>query len=116
MLTRARHAWNVLRGIGDAHWSAEQINQISYEMAEGIIVEIGQTLVELGCCHGHDMKSTPPMFYREAILCAMKKTRDERDVDWERAVREVRGDDQLGRFVVRQGMVCDEILKRMGRT
>lgn len=39
-----------------------------------------------------------------------------RDAEWEKAVRDVCGDDQLARFTVRQGMVCDEILKRMGRT
>jgi len=77
MLTRARHAWNVLVGRSDAHWSAEQTTMINYEMAKSIIAEIRGTLEELGCCHGHDMKATPPMFYREAILCAMAKAREE---------------------------------------
>ena len=76
MLTRARHAWNVLRGRSDAHWSAEQINQINYEMAEGIIAEIRETLEKLDCCHGNAAE-TMPMFYREAILCAMEKAREE---------------------------------------
>ena len=76
MLTRCRHAWNVLRGRSDAHWSAAQINTINYEMAEGIIAEIHEVLEELGCCCDHDMQSTPPMFYREAILCAIKKARE----------------------------------------
>lgn len=53
-------------------WTPAQVDSINYEMSEQIIAEIRETLEQLGCCHGHDMKSTPPMFYREAILCAVK--------------------------------------------
>ena len=52
-------------------------SEYSIEGAEQIIVEIRQTLEDLGCCHGHKMKSTPPMFYREAILCAVQNARNE---------------------------------------
>lgn len=60
-----------------ASWTPGQIDAINAEMAAGIIAEIRDTLKELGCCHGHDMASTPPMFYREAILCAMAKAKKE---------------------------------------
>lgn len=77
MLTRARHAWNVLRGRSDAHWTAEQINQINYEMADGILREIGDLLSHVGCCHGASAgHGTAPMFYPEAIMCALKYARE----------------------------------------
>ena len=56
-------------------WTPAQIDSINYEMAEGIIQEIRQTLEDLGCLHGHNMENAPPMFYREAILCAVAKAR-----------------------------------------
>lgn len=74
---RLRRAWLALCGKDVPHWSAGQIATINYEMAEGIIHEIRDTLAMVGCCHGHDMEDTPPMFYREAILCAIKKAHDQ---------------------------------------
>jgi hypothetical protein len=32
---------------------------------------IATALEKVGCCHGHDMSSTPPMFYDDAIYCAI---------------------------------------------
>ena len=70
---RIRDAWMCLRGQSYAHWTPDQIDQINYEMAEGTIDEIGDVLRANGCCcDAHAMDATPPMFYPEAIVCALK--------------------------------------------
>jgi len=45
-------------------WTNAQVAKINAEMAEGIIAEVGAILSAIGCCHGHDISSTPPMSTR----------------------------------------------------
>jgi hypothetical protein len=52
-------------------WTKKQIAGINAEMAEGVIHEIAEVLAANGCCHGHDVTHTPPMFYPEMINCAI---------------------------------------------
>ena len=58
-------------------WTKKQVEKINAEMAEGVIHEIGEVLGRVGCFHGNDVKSTPPMFYPEMILCAVTHAREE---------------------------------------
>jgi hypothetical protein len=53
-------------------WNSVDIEEINNEMGDGIIAEIGEVLETIGCCHGHDIKKTPPMMYPEMILCAVR--------------------------------------------
>lgn len=70
---RVKRAWRALRGDYDMScWTPEQVDAVNYEMAEGIISEMGEVLERFGCDHGHDMKDTPPMMYPEAMVCALK--------------------------------------------
>jgi hypothetical protein len=66
-LQRKRRARNL------TDWNSVDIDEINNEMGDGIIAEIGEVLAEVGCCHGHDIKATPPMMYPEMILCAVKR-------------------------------------------
>ena len=52
----------------------ETVEELNNEMAHGIVLEIGDTLKQLKCCHDHEKvaESTPAMFYREWILCCLK--------------------------------------------
>ncbi len=43
------------------------------EMSNGCFIMIAEALEKVGCCHGHDAKSTPPMFYDDMIYCAVAK-------------------------------------------
>jgi hypothetical protein len=61
-----------LEEFAEKQW-CEKVNK---DMGEGIIFEIGETLRELPCMHGEageGHKGTPPMFYREMILCCMAR-------------------------------------------
>jgi len=58
-------------------WTKKQIAQINAEMAEGVIHEIGEALASVGCFHGHDIASTPPMLYPEMIVCAVAHAYEE---------------------------------------
>lgn len=71
MLRRIKNALKVLGGVSDAHWTSEQIDALNYEMASGIICEIGEVLESFDC--GHSMAATPPMMYPEAICCALNE-------------------------------------------
>ena len=53
-----------------------KIEGINNDMANGIIAEIRQLLESMPCMHGqHDRGKTPPMMFREWILCAFSKAR-----------------------------------------
>lgn len=43
------------------------------EMSSGCFAMIAEALEKVGCCHGHDIKSTPPMSYDDMIYCAVGK-------------------------------------------
>ena len=43
------------------------------EMSNGCFIMIAEALEKVGCCHGHDAKSTPPMSYDDMIYCAVAK-------------------------------------------
>ncbi len=65
----------ILRHINAATAASKKLvidAEFNCEMADGCLHEIAETLEQLGCCHGHDGKGTPPMMYREWMLCAMK--------------------------------------------
>ena len=56
--------------------SKKRLAEINADMASEIIAEIGELLQELPCMHGMPhSKSTPPMFYRENIICIMAMLR-----------------------------------------
>jgi len=59
----------------------KQIAELNAEMADGILIEIRDLLTELGCCHDKGTHAaTPPMMFREWIICTMAKARkDERE-------------------------------------
>lgn len=41
------------------------------------IHEAMDALEEIGCCHGHNSRSTPPMFLREYIYCVAKNLKSQ---------------------------------------
>lgn len=45
--------------------------------AAEIVIEIGKTLEHLGCRHGEGHANTPPMMFREWLLCCVGKRKDE---------------------------------------
>lgn len=47
------------------------------QMAGEILIEVGLTLKALGCRHGQGHSDTPPMMFREWLLCAVGKREDE---------------------------------------
>ncbi len=49
----------------------EQVEKLNAEMGEEIIAEIADLLAAFGCCHGHEIATTPPMFYPEMARCAL---------------------------------------------
>ena len=64
---------------------------INADMGDAILDEIAGTLKELGCSHGPDAHlSTPPMFYREWMLCVMGSAIRSATRDLEAQVREAR--------------------------
>lgn len=54
----------------------KEIEELNAEMADEILREIGETVDGLPCCHGPSRTgSTPPMFYRERMLCVVATLR-----------------------------------------
>ena len=75
-----------------AHIRDLEAQAINADMGDAILDEIAGTLKELGCSHGPDAHlSTPPMFYREWMLCVMGSAIRSATRDLEAQVREARG-------------------------
>lgn len=89
---------------------SRDVNAINHEMAEQIIAEIRSTLKELGCWHGHDLKSTSPMFYSEAIRCVVAKVIESEREACERIVEEAWAENQNSAVLG----VKSVILRRLG--
>lgn len=82
---QATHVWlksgdvrgyvdNLRKQLADAN-NRLRICEINDDMSTGIFNEIGEMLEGMGCSCGEQQtrENTPPMFYREWILCVMKK-------------------------------------------
>ena len=74
-----------------AHIRDLEAQVINADMGDEILGEIAGTLKELGCdCGPNAHLSTPPMFYREWMLCVMESAIRSATRDLEAQVREAR--------------------------
>lgn len=57
---------------------ARSIRLLEFDQASSweIFNELRHTLAAVGCRHGHDHAATPPMFFREWLLCALGKAKE----------------------------------------
>lgn len=59
----------------DERQHARDMARLNKEMGDEIMIEIGLTLEEIGCRHGHSMAATPPMMYAEWLCCVVQYQR-----------------------------------------
>ena len=91
-----------------AHIRDLEAQVINADMGDDILDEIAGTLKELGCSHGPDAHlSTPPMFYREWMLCVMGSAIRSATRDLEAQVREAREATTFRAFQERNRRRCE---------
>jgi len=58
-----------------AEW--DQCVDMEIDFGNYLTGEVRRILEDRGCHHGHNLSSTPPMFYPEALICALHHQRSE---------------------------------------
>lgn len=89
----------------------EQIQQINYEMAEGIIHEVMSLIEQEPCLHEKKCEVSPPMMLREAVMCVLA-ARDKKIAELQQQLQ-----NEVAVRTVRDGeiKVLEECLKKIKR-
>lgn len=61
--------------IARSHWWEQSVD-MELDFSHFLKAEVRQLLEHHGCKHGHNMDNTPPMFYPEALACALARAKD----------------------------------------